>query len=514
MNISGPSSMQAHARRTFLKGGAAVLVTAAVAGVAARPAFAQPPATYPFTLGVASGDPTPDGVTLWTRLAPEPLTPDGGMPPADVLVNWQVATEENFADPVRAGSVRASATGAHSVHVDVSGLAPDRVYFYRFRAGQHLSRTGRTQTFPAIGTSVTSLRFAAFSCQNFPAGFYNAYRHAATQDLDLMIHLGDYIYEGAGGLHPPAGIARRHAPFKVARSLDDYRVRHAQYRTDPDLQNAHAAAPFLVVPDDHEVVNNQNERTAAQRKANAYQAYWEHMPLRASARPQGPSMPLFRTLEYGDLAAFDMLDTRQYRSVQVNGPAFQPLPPAAFDPSRTMLGAEQERWLFDRLAASAVTWNVLAQQVYMAALDVDPGDGEAYNTDKWDAYPVARERLTRFLHEGRVRNPVVLAGDVHAAMVNDLTLSYGDRPVVGTEFLGSSVTTSKGNNELFEAARADNPEMRFYNGRQRGYVSCEVTPETFRGDLWFVDDVLDPASAVRRQASYALVDGVRGAQEV
>ena len=207
-----------------------------------------------------------------------------------------------------------------------------------------------------------------------------------------------------------------------------------------------------------------------------------------------------------------MLDTRQYRSPQIGGPTFRPLPPAAYDPNRTMLGTEQERWLFERLADSGATWNVLAQQIYLAALDVDPGAGESYNTDKWDAYPVARERLTRFLHEQQVRNPVVLAGDVHAAMVNDVTLSYENAPVVATEFLGSSVTTGKDNNDIFEAARAGNPEMLFYNGRQRGYLTCEVTPSTFRGDLWFADDVTDRQSAVRLQASYAVVDGVRGGQ--
>jgi len=270
-------------RRTLLRGGAAGIGALAVTGVAARPAFARPPRAYPFTLGVASGDPRPDGVTLWTRLAPEPLLADGAMPPGDVLVNWQVSTEETFADPVRAGSSRATAADAHSVHVDLAGLEPDRVHFYRFRAGPHLSRVGRTRTFPAVGTAMASLKFAAFSCQNFPAGHFVAYRHAAQQDLDLAVHLGDYIYEGAGAANPPGGAARRHAPFTTAVELDHYRIRHAQYRTDPDLQDAHAAFPFVVVPDDHEVVNNQNVDTSATRRTNGYRAYWEHMPLRASA---------------------------------------------------------------------------------------------------------------------------------------------------------------------------------------------------------------------------------------
>jgi alkaline phosphatase D len=499
-------------RRTVLRAGISAGVSATLLGVAARPSYAADLTAYPFTLGVASGDPRHNGVTLWTRLAPDPLTPGFGMDERDYAVEWRIATDEAMKHVVHRGTAPALAAEAHSVHVNVQGLAPDRHYWYQFKIGDQLSRIGRTKTFPPPGKPVRSLTFAALSCQNFPAGHYAAYRHLATQDVDLVIHLGDYIYEGAGAANPAAGRARRHAPFVTLTTLEDYRIRHAQYKLDPHLQDAHAAHPWIVVPDDHEVVNNQTIATGAARKTAGYQAYWEHMPLPASARPQGAFIQLFRGTNYGKLAAFDMLDTRQFRTPLIPGATFRELPPEAYDPARTLMGAEQEQWLFKQLDRSHARWNVLAQQVYLAAIDVAAGPGTAFNNDKWDGYPVARERVTRFLHEARPSNPIVLAGDVHAAMVNDITLTnHPSSPVVATEFLGSSVTTAKDNNPTFEDNRSENPHMIFYNGRQRGYLTCEVTWDQFRGDLWFVDDVLRADSPVRLQASYAVDAGVLGA---
>lgn len=501
-------------RRAVLGAGVSAGASVVLLGVAARPSYAADVPAYPFTLGVASGDPRPNGVTLWTRLAPDPLTPGFGMDDRDYEVEWQIATDAQMSHVVRRGTARALATEAHAVHVDVVGLGPDRHYWYRFRIGSHLSRIGRTKTFPPPDKPVGAT-FAALSCQNFPAGYYAAYRHLATQDVDVVLHLGDYIYEGAGAARPPAGAARKHLPYVACQSLEDYRIRHGQYRLDPDLQDAHAAHPWIVVPDDHEVVNNQNTSTRAERKANGYQAYWEHMPLPASAKPKGPAIQLFRSTGYGSLIAFDMLDTRQFRTPQIGGPTFRELPPEAFDPARTLMGAEQEQWLFDKLSASTARWNILAQQVYMAAIDVEAGPGASFNTDKWDGYPVARERLTSFLDRARPANPIVLAGDVHAAMVNDITLiSDPSSPVVASEFLGSSITTAKDNNATFLDNRSENPQMLFYKGDQRGYLICEVTAEQFRGDLWFVDDVLKADSPVRLLASYAVDDGVLGAHVV
>lgn len=510
-------------RRSVLQLGGAAAGVAVLPGLAPAPALAAPPRLYPFTLGVASGDPAPDGIVLWTRLAPDPLVEDGGMAPDDVQVLWQVATDEAFTDVVRAGSARAEAAWAHSVHVEVEGLLPDRVYFYRFRTGAHLSPSGRTRTAPAVGAGLRSLSLAVVSCQSLTAGRYAAYRHLAGRDHDVVLHLGDYIYEGRGPANPAAGPDRRHVPFGTVNTLPEYRIRHAQYRLDPDLQAAHASAPFLCVPDDHEVVNNMAGDYGANgnstpeaflpRRAAGYRAYYEHLPLRRASRPSGPRMRHHRRLTYGDLAEISLLDTRQFRSPQVDGPAFQPLTAEAQDPSRTMLGAEQERWLFDGLAGSGARWNVVAQQIYLAAIDMRAGEATAYNTDKWDGYPAARSRLTQFLHDSQPRNPIVLSGDVHAAMVNDVTLHHDPAsPVVATEMMGSSVSSEKGNNGLFEDALPHNPQVRYYNGRQRGYLSCDVRRDTWTADLWFVDDVLDAGSTVRRAASYVVEDGRPGAQ--
>lgn len=498
------------------------------AGVAApasvtAPSLAAPLPEHPFTLGVASGDPTADGVLLWTRLAPDPLLPDGGMPFRTFRVDWQVATDEAFADVVRTGTAEAHPELAHSVRPEVTGLLPDRTYFYRFRVGPHVSGTGRTRTFPAPGTPVRSLRLATLSCQNLVAGRFAALRHLAAQDHDVVLHVGDYIYEARGPADPVAGADRRHHPFRDVTTLEDYRMRHAQYRLDPDLQAAHASAPFLCVPDDHDVVGrmagphgrngNDDPVLFRRRLAAAYRAYYEHLPLRRSALPRGPSMRLYRRFDYGDLARVSLLDTRQHRSPHVEGPVFQPLGPAALDPARTMTGPAQEHWLIDGLASSASRWNVVGQQVYLAAIDLGPGEEQAFNTDKWDGYPAARARLTGFLADARPRNPVFLAGDSHAAMVNDITLGSDPAgPVVATELLGSSVSSAKGNTAIFEAALPKNPQVRYYNGRQRGYLSCTVTPEQWRGDLWFVDDVLDAGSPVRLGASWTVQDGVLGAQ--
>ncbi len=423
---------------------------------------------YPFTLGVASGDPTPDGVLLWTRLAPDPLRGDGGMPPSGVRVDWQVATDEAFSDVVRSGWARAGAALAHSARVEVSGLLPDRVYFYRFRVGDHLSPTGRTRTFPAPGARVTSMRLATLSCQSLVAGRFAALRHVAEQDHDVVLHVGDYIYERRGPLHPPAGDDRRHRPFRDLLTLDDYRVRHAQYRLDPDLQAAHAAAPFLCVPDDHDVVNNmaghrgRNGRTDPEefrpRLAAAYQAYYEHLPLRRASRSRGPAMRLHRGFDYGDLARILLLDTRQHRSPQVPGPPYQPLGRTARRTSRTMLGGRQERWLREALASSPARWNIVGQQSYLAAVDLGTGDPRLFNADKWDGYPAARSRLTDFLAEARPRNPVFLGGDVHAAMVNDIT-SGPTRPALSSR-PSSSAARSRAPRATTPCSRRHSPATR------------------------------------------------------
>jgi phosphodiesterase/alkaline phosphatase D-like protein len=357
----------------------------------------------PFTLGVASGDPTPTGTVLWTRLAPRPLDPDGGMPARAVPVDWEVATGPRFRDVVRRGRIAATPALAHAVHVEVDGLDPGRHYWYRFRAGGHLSRIGRTRTCPDPRRPLVRLDLAFVSCQNFEKGYYTAYRHLAEDDLDVVLHLGDYIYENP----PRRNLPRRHVGGEPA-DLPGYRVRHALYKTDRDLQAAHARHPFVATWDDHEVENDYAGRHPVEggdpaaflrRRAAAYRVYWEHMPLRRP--PRGPTMPLYRRLRFGDLVELNLLDTRQYRDNQPcdedAGGGRVVTCPERVDPRRTILGSHQRRWLLDGLDRSQARWNVLAQQVVMAELDLHPGPGRAWWSDAWDGYAADRDRILRFL---------------------------------------------------------------------------------------------------------------------
>ena len=454
----------------------------------------------PFTLGVASGDPSPDGMVLWTRLAPLPLQPDGGMPVRPVDVQWQVASDEAFTKVLRAGTVRTTPARAHSVHVEVTGLAADRWYFYRFQAAGFGTPAARTRTMPARGARKDRLRLGVVGCQQYEAGFYSGYANMAREDLDLVLHTGDYIYEGGAratsGLPFPDGVAVRDVVGGEIRTLADYRVRHAQYKTDPDLQAAHRAFPFIVTTDDHEVENNYADETSEEtekpsagflsRRAAAYQAYYEHMPLRAAVRPKGPDLALFRGLEFGLLARINVLDTRQYRS---NQPCGDGLGDCAerLAPTQTLMGKRQEAWLHDRLRRSPATWNVISQQVVMASFDYNGAPGQTpalYNLDSWDGYAVERARLMGVMAEDRVQNPVVLTGDVHSSWANDLRTTFFDptAAVVGSEFVGTSMTSVGIPTAVVGQALADNPHVKFYNGELHGYLSCTVTPEGWTSD--------------------------------
>ncbi len=364
-------------RRAFLLSGLALYAGSARELLASRPALQNPKLqTSPFTLGVTSGDPSPDGIVLWTRLAIDPLN-GGGMPRQPIEVHWQIAADDRLTRIVKAGRVIASPEWGHSVHVEVSGLEPHRWYWYRFRVGNELSAVGRTRTFPRAQSPVDRLRFAIVSCQQYEQGFYTAYEHLAEEDMDLVMHLGDYIYEDAG----VENRVRRHVGSELM-TIDDYRNRYAQYRSDPALQAAHAAFPFIVVWDDHEVDNNYaglyQEAGApveqfALRRAAAYKAYYEHMPLRRGSIPRGALLQLYRPFMYGSLANIFMLDTRQYRTDQPCGDNLQPPCAGVDDPKATLLGAVQEKWLMDGLHRSRAGWNLLAQQIPLAKLDRMPG---------------------------------------------------------------------------------------------------------------------------------------------
>lgn len=478
--------------------------------------FARPP----FTLGVASGDPSPDGMVLWTRLAPDPLETGGGMPPEPVEVGWEIARDDRMANVVQRGRTVAVAAWAHSVHVEIDGLDPDRWHWYRFRAGDEVSPIGRTRTLPRAGANVGRLRFAFCSCQHFEQGLFTAHRHMAGEELDLVFHLGDYIYEGPA----TPGRVRQHLGLEIV-TLDDYRRRYAQYKIDPDLQAAHAAFPWIVTPDDHEVENNyagdisvQNDPRDAflVRRAAAYHAYYEHMPLRRTSMPQGPWLPIYRRVSYGALTSFFVLDERQYRTDQPCGDGTRAVCEAALDPRATLLGADQAQWLLEGLDRSRSRWNVLPQQVMLARVDQTPGPDVRFSMDQWPGYEAERARIMEFLHSRRPANPVVLTGDIHSNWVNDLRLDYADErsPVVGTEFVGTSISSGGDGGPLSARAKsilAENPFVKFHN-TQRGYVSCEVTPKSMRAAYQVVDFVTKPGAPLRTEARFVVLDGHAGAE--
>ena len=479
--------------------------------------------TNPFMLGVASGYPVPDGFVMWTRLAPSPLL-GGGMDPSSVLVDWEVATDERMANVIQASTALATADWAHSVHVELKGLEADRWYWYRFHAGNEESVVGRSRTVPVVDSTPDRLRFAFASCQHYERGYYAAYRHMVDDDPDLIIHLGDYIYESDSRTKE-----RRHsAPEPV--SLDDYRNRYAEYKSDPDLQAAHAACPWLVTWDDHEVDNDYANLASEElrprewfrrRRAGAYRAYYEHMPLRNQQKPLGAHLPLYTNIAFGQLAEFQVLDDRQYRSPQVcpdpaeGGSAFVSDCPERLDPSRTLLGEAQEAWLLRNLDRSEARWNVLAQQTLMAEHDRTPGEGTSFWTDGWDGYPAARARLLNFLAERKPNNPLVLGGDVHAFWVCDLETDFRDEhaPPVASEIVGSSITS--GSNltaERGEALKRDNPHVHYANGEDKGYALVELDREKAIANLRGLDDVTDVNSGISTVATFVIEDGRPGLQ--
>lgn len=476
----------------------------------------------PFQLGVASGDPAPDGFVLWTRLCLDPLH-GGGMPREDIRVEWQVAHDEGMTRVVSKGVATAAVDWAHSVHVEVEGLEPDRVYWYQFKVGKNTSPIGRTRTAPAPEALLDSFRFAFASCQKYEDGHYTAYEHMARDDLHAVIHLGDYIYENS----PKRGMARYFDGPEIV-TLEDYRTRHAIYRTDAHLQAAHAAFPWIVTWDDHEVDNNYAGSTSEvpgvermaflTRRANAYKAYYEHMPLRRSALPRGPNMELYRRVSFGRLAEFSVLDTRQYRSDQPCGDGTKPPCDDVLDPRATMLGDAQEDWLCRGLASSRARWNVLAQQVMLAPVNLAgmnlPADAALYSMDKWSGYEIARTRLLRFLTDRRVVNPIVLTGDVHCNWVNDLKVDFRkpDSPTVATEFVGTSITSRGDGSQTRDdtpSVLARNPFVKFFND-ERGYVRCEITPDAWRTDFRAVEYVSRPGAPCLTRESFVVENGRPG----
>lgn len=523
-------------RRTLLQAGLATGTVAASAYVAPpaladrRPtAAAPPPKVDPFTLGIASGDPWPDGFVIWTRLAPDPLADNGmgGMPERDYRVQWQVATDERFRRVVASGSVRAEARDGHSVHVEVKGLEPGREYYYRFRQNRWLSPVGRALTAPAPGAEIAALSMAVASCSQFEHGYFTAYRRLAEDRPDLVLHLGDYLYEyDRNGYVLDEGNARHHEGPET-ETLANYRQRHAQYKTDPDLQAAHAAAPWLVVWDDHEVDNNWADEdyekphipqpNFAARRVAAAKAYYENMPLRRSSIPRNLDIQLYRRLHWGSLATFHMLDTRQYRDDQACGDGYQACPDAD-DPSRSLPGTEQEKWLIDGFRASNAHWDLLGQQVFFGQREstADPTTAKV-SMDAWDGYAASRKRITQGWLDAGVRNPVVLTGDVHAHWASDLYLDYDNQDTpVGAELITSSITSGgdgydepNGQHPWMEW----NPNVRFWTN-QRGYLRTEITRESMTAEYRCLEKVSTPGAEAYTRQTFVIEDGTPGLQEV
>ncbi|MGH3353821.1 MAG: alkaline phosphatase D family protein [Nocardioides sp.] len=525
-------------RRTLVTGSA---VTAAVMlGTGSIPADAVTPrrATtlpgYPFTLGVASGDPLPNSVVLWTRLAPEPLAPDGlgGMPPEPVRVRWQIAEDPGFRKVVKSGTVTATAALGHSVHPEVWGLRPGRDYWYRFSAAGEVSPIGHTRTAPAYGAKLAEVTFAFASCAKWDAGYFTAYQHLAEEDVDVVFHLGDYHYEY--GINANGG--DRNVPVDSAfagetTDLPRYRLQYGLWKSDPDLIAAHAAHAFVVAPDDHEIENNWADDVPEEssqskgglwtpRRTAGFQAYYEHLPFRASSLPAGADMQIYRQLRYGDLVDFNVIDTRQYRDDQAyadgSDPASPELTPDIYDPSRSLMGARQEKWLQRNWRQSRARWQVLANQAPMAETDLDETAAKTLYMDPWDGYIANRNRLLEGARTAGVDNLVVITGDRHQNYASNLLADYDDpgSAVVGSEFVGTSVTSGGDGADMTtggEALLRANDHLKFFNG-QRGYVRVKVTPEELSSDFRVVPYVQRPGAPISTRATYVVENGRPGVQ--
>lgn len=491
---------------------------------------------FPFTLGVASGSPAVDGFVIWTRLAPDPLSMDpalvGGLRGGDVRIRFEIAEDEAMRRVVQSGTALAEARYAYSVHHLVRGLEPGRPYWYRFSTGDATSRIGRAMTLPAARAALDQLRVGYVSCSNYETGYFTAYRHLAAELPDVVLCLGDYIYEYVD--KEATNLVRRHSGGVEPVDLQGYRNRYAQYRLDEDLQRLHATAPALVTWDDHEVHNDYADLLSqtfadpaefAKRRAAAYSAFYEHMPVTPARPPHGPALRIYDRFTFGNLAEIFMADARQYRS----RPACYGPPdrkpgriittqecPELFSEQRSMLGTAQEAWLQEGLARSQARWNVIAQSLMMARMRRRNSAGNAiFWTDDWNGYPASRTRLLRHLHEARVANPLVVGGDIHSFWANDLKLDFDNpaSPTVATEFVGSSISANPPSFD-FAAALPENPHVRFFDKSVRGYVCADITSAQTSVRFQAISDRTDPNATVRTVRAFAVENGRAGVQKL
>ena len=509
---------------------------------------AAAPGNHYFKHGVASGDPHPTSVILWTRVTPTPeATPGSGKGPR-VSVRWQVAKDRGFTEIVAKGSFATSAVRDHTVKLEAKGLRPRTTYYYRFLYKGVASRVGRTKTAPATHSNPRNLRFGVVSCANLPGGYFSAYRHLARRDdLDAVLHLGDYLYEYGAGEY---GEVRKPVPAHEMVSLSDYRRRHAQYKQDPDLQALHAKNPFIVTWDDHEVANdawrkgaeNHDPKTEGDylaRRRRAQRVYDEWMPVRmGDAAALGDGTRLFRRLRFGNLAELSMLDLRTYRSEQAKIAASPAPSPdgTVSDPKRTITGDAQMRWLKESLQQNRAQWKLVGNPVMIAPVvfpplpndltkavnDVTgllPEDGAPYNVDQWDGYTADRHEVLNHLADHKVRNTVFLTGDIHSAWACDLPLDAGTYPTeagrsVATELVCTSITSDNLNDitgtaparssiPVEAAIQANNRHVKYLNFDDHGFSVLDVTPARTQMDYYVISDKTDPNATVSWTASWA-----------
>ncbi|VWX61960.1 Alkaline phosphatase [Burkholderiales bacterium 8X] len=515
-----PSS---EARRTLLR---ASLAAASLGFPLLRLGAQTPSSADPFALGVASGYPREDGVVLWTRLLAAPLRADSagepqGLGSRNIEVKWEVATDERFRLVSASGRVQALAAEAHSVHVDVRGLQPGRDHWYRFEAGGERSPVGRTRTAPSSasaqrGAPAINMAFAA--CQQYEQGFYAAYRDMAERSPDLVVHLGDYVYESSWGSRH----VRKHGSG-VPATLAEFRDRYAIYKSDPDLKAAHAAAPWLVTWDDHEVANDYTDDISPRTpdpaeflamRAAAYQAWYEHMPVPPSMKPKGALATIHGRYRFGQMLDVLMLDTRQHRSHHACG-ATSGFPVTdcdeRSDPQRSMLGMAQEAWLARELAQPPTRWTLIAQSTLLATADRKAGPERSYWMDGWDGYPAARTRLLEAVAAHRPRNTVVIGGDVHAFYAADLKPSADAAPIA-TEFVGGSISSEGPPPGSVATLLAENPHVRFGRSDKRGYALMSLDARGCEVEFRAVEDVKQRESKVATLARFAVEDGKAGVQ--
>ncbi|MGW9439483.1 alkaline phosphatase D family protein [Streptomyces sp. NPDC055607] len=544
--MTSRSLSSAPTRRTVVKAAAVTAVAAPALLGAASPALAGTAAPA-FLHGVASGDPLPDGVLLWTRLTPVPeAVPGSGLGP-DVRVDWEVAEDRAFARVVASGTTTAAAAADHTVKADVRGLRPATAYWFRFTADGVVSPAARTRTAPAADAAAPGVRFGVVSCANWEAGHFSAYRHlAARADLDAVLHLGDYLYEYASGVYPEAKYTvRTHEPRHEIVSLADYRARHGKYKTDPDLRALHAAHPVIAIWDDHEFANDawtggaENHTPGAEgawaaRVAAAKRAYFEWMPVRASTEGT-----VFRRLRFGRLADLHLLDLRSFRSAQAKTGSG-----TVDDPERSITGRAQLDWLKAGLAGSDATWQLVGTSVMispvafgalpahllepLAELMGLPKEGLAVNVDQWDGYTDDRRELLAHLTSRGVRNTVFLTGDIHMAWANDVPVKAATYPLsapAATEFVVTSVTSDNLDDLLHvapgtlsavaaTAVKAANRHVKWVDMDHHGYGVLDVTAARSQMDYYTVSDKTDPAATTAWARSYRTQSGTQRVERV